>query len=809
MIERRFVELIANEISVKFEQVSKAIELFNSGATIPFVARYRKDTTGNLDEVQLEQVHDRNNYFVSFQNRRKSILENIDKQGKLTDELKQQIEVCSDKVTMEDLYRPFKKKQRTKATIAREQGLEPLADFIWKQEPSDTTIEDFALTFVNTIKGIEKPEKAIEGARFIVAERIAEDAGLRETVRGHMLKTGKLVAHSTKNVEGKSTKYESYYDYSEPLSKVPSHRFLAVTRGNKAGYLRAELAMDDSKLLPILLAYFIKDYESEFAPHIKHAFIDAYRRLLLPSIENEVFDICREQAGSEAIRVFRENARNLLMSSPAGGRVIMGVDPALRTGCKLAVVDATGAFLENAVIFPNPPHNKVEEAEELLKGLIEKYNVEAIAIGNGTGSRETSKFINSVIGKLSESKIFSVLVNEAGASIYSASKIAREELPDLDVTVRGAVSIARRLQDPLAEFVKIDPRHVGVGQYQHDVNQKQLREGLTMTVVSCVNTVGVDLNTASLSLLKYISGIQANTSENIIAYRTEKGGFTSRDQLKEVPGIGPKVFEQSAGFLRINGAENPLDSTAVHPEAYSTVEEMAKNAEMTVRDLIGNKEALKNIELLKFESVNIGEYTLKDISAELFRPGRDPRSEFKVPKFLEGVESLDDVTEGMEMEGVVTNVTDFGAFIDVGVEQDGLVHLSELATQYIHDPREIVKVGDIVKVKVLKIDRETSRISLSMKALVPARNRRKKSRHSSSSSKEKQAKDESRGRKTDPRKSGSASEQKNKKKRNTRKPARSSKGRNKAVEHIEHEERLNTSLADQLAGLRDKFEVTS
>lgn len=719
MIDERYLRLIADEVGVQVHQTAKAIELLSGGATIPFIARYRKDVTGGLREDQLERIEKRNEYFVSLTARRAFVLETIVKQGKLTEELRVAIDTCVDKVQLEDLYLPFKKARRTKATVAREKGLTPLAEYIWNQEPGAQSLEAFAANFARPEKAVPSAEDALEGARHIIAEWISVDREARERLRGSMLNAGAIAAYPTKNCEGKHTKYEAYYEFKEPVEKIPSHRFLAVHRGAKEGYLRMELAVDDAALKAELVARYVKVPDSPFAVQIGMAIEDAYDRLLRPAIENEVIGIVRDRADDEAIRVFRENAQNLLLSAPAGALRVIGVDPGMRTGCKLAVVDSTGEFLESATVYPTPPQNDIENAEKVLLALLEKYQAKAVAIGNGTGSRETARFVKQALGKVSECGAFLVLVNEAGASVYSASKFAREEFPDLDVTVRGAISIARRLQDPLAELVKIEPRHIGVGQYQHDVNQKSLRDGLQRTVEYCVNQVGVDLNTASVPLLRYISGIQSDTASNIVQFRVQIGGFKNRAQLMDVVGVGPRVFEQCAGFLRVSNGENPLDATGIHPEAYTVVERMAERLGIPVPELIRNSNGLANMDLSSFETEVIGSITLDDIRSELMKPGRDPRTEFRVPKFLEGVDSVQDLEEGMEIEGVVTNVTDFGAFVDIGVHQDGLVHLSELANRFVRDPRDIVKVGEIVQVKVIKVDKQQPRISLSMKALLP------------------------------------------------------------------------------------------
>ncbi len=813
MLESKFIARIAQEISLNEEQVARAIELFDGGATIPFVARYRKDVTGNLDEAQLEAVQERAQYLAALAQRRDSILDTIGKQGKLTEELRAQIDACFDRTRLEDLYLPFKPMRRTKATAAREKGLEPLADFLMTQMLIEGPIEFFAEKYVSPEKAVSSAEEALEGAGYIVAERISTDADVRALVRGRMLDEGLIKAHPTKNAEGKKTKFETYYNFSEPIGKIPSHRLLAVMRGLKEGVLRMELVIDDETMIADILGHYLKETGSPFEKHLKDIVRDAYNRLLRPSIENEVLGIARDRAEAEAIRVFRENAENLLLLAPAGQLTVIGVDPGLRTGCKLAVVDQTGKLLEHATIFPTPPQNDTEGAGKVLVELIDRHGVRAVAIGNGTGSREVSTFIRDVLRRLNRSDLFSVLVNEAGASVYSASKLARAEFPDLDVTVRGAISIARRLQDPLAELVKIDPRHVGVGQYQHDVNQKNLREGLRTTVVSCVNKVGVDLNSASVSLLRYVSGLHANVAENIVEFRSRNGAFRSRTQLMEVEGVGEKVFEQCAGFLRVANGENVLDSTGIHPEAYPVVERIAESLEAKVEQLLRDPKVLAGLDLSQFSNDVIGAQTLADIRHELLKPGRDPRTEFKVPKFLDDVTSVEQLENGMVMEGVVTNVTDFGAFVDIGVHQDGLVHLSELTNRFVDDPRQIVKVGEIVRVKVIKVDKDLPRISLSMKALIPPRKKRsRRPRHGEQPTEVTQAAAAPENRDREPRPAG---EQRDEHARGPR-PRRDRRGqrdRGKATStpqprsgrDASSNQPLNTQLAEQLAALKAKL----
>ncbi|MBI3117739.1 MAG: helix-hairpin-helix domain-containing protein, partial [Candidatus Hydrogenedentes bacterium] len=623
---------------------------------------------------------------------------------------------------------------------------------------------------------------------------------------------------ATKNAAEQKTKFEAYYDYAEPLKKIPSHRFLAVLRGVRMGLLRMDLTIDDDRVLQELVTGFIKVAGSPYDEHIAAATHDAYKRLLRPSIENEVVGLARQAAEEEAIRVFRENARNLLLSAPAGRLVVMGVDPGIRTGCKLAVVDNLGHFIANATIFPMEPQKDEAAAERSVRDLIDQHEVRAVAVGNGTGSREVARFLEGVLKRNYGGRVFLVFVNEAGASVYSASKLARQEFPDLDVTVRGAISIARRLQDPLAELVKIEPRSIGVGQYQHDVNQRRLREGLYKTVEWCVNAVGVDLNSASVELLRYISGIQMGTAQNIVEFRAKNGAFKSRQQLLEVSGIGDRTFEQAAGFLRIPGAENPLDATAIHPEAYPVVERIAEKAGVAVAELIKNPRAFEKINIEEYSSEHIGKFTLDDIRQELMKPGRDPRREFRVPRFVDGVADLAHLQEGTETEGVVTNVTDFGAFVDIGVHQDGLVHLSELANRFVRDPGDVVKVGDIVRVKVMKVDKEMNRISLSMKALKavqahePARVAGDQKPDHARPPRERAAGQERRPtpeRGERPKRSGASSEADHRE-RPPRKREKAGKHHrpgkpDKRPTRQPEPEQFNTILADQLAALREKL----
>lgn len=796
------VSRVADDVSVGKEKVAKAIELLNAGSTIPFIARYRKDATGQLDEVKLEEISERNQYYISMQQRRASILETIRKQEKLTPELEKIILDCWDKTALEDLYLPYKKQRRTKATVAREQGLEPLADFIMRQADGDTDLNTFAATFVNPEKDVADAASALEGARFVIAERLSVDAPVRAYVRDRMLEESRFAAHSTKLSEGKKTKYSTYYEFNEVLKKVVSHRLLAILRGVKEGLLRSEIVLDDESIQVGIGETIIRDASSPFAEQLRLAIEDSYKRLIRPSIENEVIGIARKKADDHAIKVFRDNAYKLLLAAPAGRIPVIGVDPGLRTGCKLAVIDTMGNYLECDTVHLQASEEAQQDARKKLAGLMTKHSAKAIAIGNGTGSREAHAYVKDVIASNeSLNDGFCVLVNEAGASIYSASKIAREEFPELDVTIRGAISIARRLQDPLAELVKIEPRSVGVGQYQHDVNQKILRDGLHRTVVSCVNQVGVDLNTASVPLLRYVSGVQYGTAQHIVARRNEIGGFKNRKQLLDVDGIGPKVFEQCAGFLRINNEENALDSTSIHPESYDVVEAMARALDSESKELIGNRDLLKKLDLEAFSTDAIGTHTLKDIISELRKPNRDPRKKFEVPEFVEGVESVKDLKVDMEVQGVVTNVTDFGAFVDIGVHQDGLVHLSQLANRFVRDPLEVVGVGDIVRVKVIGVDMDMPRISLSIKALLPPPAKKAPRKAQGDSERKPNGKAESRkrperGKGSDKPRSSRPDKGKRGGKRRDKKPA---------AQPVAAPESMNTQLADQLAGLKAQF----
>ncbi len=707
---------LAKILQVPLKGLVAVIELLDEGGTVPFIARYRKEATGNLDEVQIRAIEEKLAYSRELEDRRAMVLKTIEEQGKLTDELRAKIETVLDRNELEDLYLPFRPKRRTKAGIAREKGLEPLALYLWNQEATGTALLDFAPSFISPEKGVENVEQALEGARHIIAEMISETAEIRKALRTMLLAQGIVASRKTADAETKDEqgKFQMYYEFQEPAAKIPSHRMLAIRRGETEGVLYFSIELDKEKPISLIKSKILRA-PGDWTVQLEMAAEDAWKRLLSLSIESEIRMELKQRSDVEAIQVFRSNIENLLLAPPAGQLAVLAVDPGIRTGCKIAVVDQTGRFLEHAVIYPHQPKNDLLGSAKTLKTLIAKHNVRAIAIGNGTASRETDSLIRTFLRDEGLSSVFSITVNESGASIYSASDIAREEFPDLDLTVRGAISIARRLQDPLAELVKIDPKSIGVGQYQHDVDQHQLADALEKTVESCVNRVGVDLNTASWALLRYVSGVSERVAKNIVTYRDENGTFRSRTQLNKVPGVGPKTFEQAAGFLRIRGGDNPLDSTAVHPESYALVEQIAGSMQVTVPDLIQQPQLLEKFDR---KGLQAGTYTLSDILEELKKPGRDPRDKFVAPTFDEGVKEIADLKPGMVLEGMVTNVTKFGAFVDIGVHQDGLVHVSELSSRFIKDPAEAVKAGQIVKVQVMSADAKAKRIALSMKALM-------------------------------------------------------------------------------------------
>ncbi|HEY3308414.1 MAG TPA: Tex family protein [Desulfuromonadaceae bacterium] len=710
---KAIIRYVIEETGLKPFQVENTVELLQEGATVPFIARYRKERTGELDEVQIRLIEERFSYFNELEERKTTILKSIEEQGKLTPELKLRIESSRQKTEIEDLYLPYKPKRRTKATIARERGLEPLADLIAAQELISGTPEEEALAFVAPDRDVPDAATALEGAGHILAERLSDDADARAMVRRLTWEQGLINSRVATAMKGQVTKFEMYYDYQEALKSVPSHRMLAMRRGEKEEVLLLSVIAPVEEIRAGLKFRLITG-ESVFRPLLEGVAEDAYKRLLATSIEVELRLEAKSLADETAIKVFAQNLRNLLLAPPAGGKRVMGIDPGLRTGSKLAAVDETGRFLEHVTIYPHTGASRVPEARQALLRLIDNHNIEMIAIGNGTAGREMELFAKETLAEAGK-HLPLVMVSEAGASVYSASEIAREEFPNLDLTVRGAISIARRLQDPLAELVKVDPKSIGVGQYQHDVNQSTLKKALDDLVESCVNYVGVDLNTASWALLSYVSGVGPALAKAIAKYRDEQGAFPSRKALLKVPRFGAKAFEQSAGFLRIRGAKNPLDNTAVHPERYPLVEAMAHDLGVTLAQLASDPGFSSRIDLKRYVTEEVGLPTLRDILDELKKPGRDPRSQFQTASFRDDIRELSDLKEGMILQGVVTNVTAFGAFVDIGVHQDGLVHISHLANRYVKDPNDAVKVGEVVKVKVLSADPQRKRIALSIK----------------------------------------------------------------------------------------------
>ena len=697
-------------------KVREAAALLDEGNTIPFIARYRKERTGGLDEAALRAIEDSIDGLRELAQRKNTVLKTIDEQGKLDDALRKKILACRDKKVLEEIYLPYKPKRRTRAAIARQRGLEPLSVFLKRQVNPGISREAVLQPYIQPDEEVPDGEAALRGACDILAEEWADDLTVRGVVREAM-KQGMLVSQVRRDWADKPGKFEMYYDHREPLAKVPSHRYLAMRRGEAEEVLRVAIEIEEEPPLRRLTARLVTNPAFIFRRELVETVVDSYRRLLFPSLEAAFLAEMKETADEEAIRVFSQNLRELLLGAPAGQRVVLGIDPGFRTGCKVAVVDATGKFLENSTIYPTAPHNKTEEAGRIVLALIDRHHVELIAIGTGTASRETDAFVASLL-QTSGRKIVKMAVNESGASIYSASDVARAEFPDLDLTVRGAISIARRLQDPLAELVKIDAKSIGVGQYQHDVNQSRLRKGLDREVESCVNLVGVDLNTASVQLLSYVSGIGPKLAEAILQHRNNHGAFTCREELRGVPRLGGKAFQQSAGFLRVRGGTQPLDNSAVHPESYYLVEKMAKALGLPPQSLIGDAAMVKRLDPKQFVDDRTGLPTIEDILREMEKPGRDPRQEFRVPQFAEGVHEIADLREGMILEGVVTNVTRFGAFVDIGVHQDGLIHVSELDRRFIKDPAEVVAVGNIVRVKVLQIDAQRQRIALSRKQAI-------------------------------------------------------------------------------------------
>ncbi len=705
---------LASALNLAQRQVKSTVDLLLDGNTLPFIARYRKEATGGLDETQLRAIEDGLAAAQDLAARKKTILRTIGEQGQLNGELRKQIESCTDRSRLEELYLPFKPKRRTRATIARERGLEPLAKLLLRQERLTGSRNEILKPFIDASKDVPSAEAALRGACDIVAEQWAEDSAARELVR-EQVRRGQLVSKVKRGKRDDSSRFAAYFDASESVRRVPSHRFLAMKRGEGEGELRLSIGIDDEYAVRKLRQRLIRNSECSFRRELTDTIEDCLGRLLRPGAESLVMAELKEAADTEAIKVFGQNLRKLLLAAPAGPQRTIGLDPGFRTGCKLAVVDETGKFLENATIYPTPPKNDEAGAESTLLRLIEKHGVQLVAIGNGTASREADAFVAGVLKRNRLVDITSVMVSESGASIYSASELATEEYPDLDVTVRGAISIAHRLQDPLAELVKLDPRSIGVGQYQHDVNQQQLRKTLEREVLSCVNSVGVDLNRASPALLAYVAGIGPKLARKIVAHRDANGSFTTRASLRDVSGLGAKVFQQAAGFLRVPESSQPLDNSAVHPETYYVVERMAKAVGVPTAKLVGDASRVNSLAAADFVDERIGTMTVTDIMDELRRPGRDPRSEFRTARFKEGVNEPGDLQLGMVLEGVVTNVTKFGAFVDIGVHQDGLVHISELANRFVEDPSEVVSVGDVVRVKVMSVELDRKRIGLSIK----------------------------------------------------------------------------------------------
>ena len=714
-------QIIADELNVKNSQVESAVKLIDEGNTIPFIARYRKEVTGGLSDEDLRTLFDRLNYLRNLETRKEEVRNSIEEQGKLTDEIVKALENAQILAEVEDIYRPYKQKKRTRAIIAKEKGLEPLADVLMNQDKK-ISIEDFAKQFINQEKGVASIEEAIEGAKDIIAENISDNPEYRKEIKKYCYKEGLIATESNAKSEDDENKtYQMYFDFNESIKKIPSHRILAIKKKKKENAIKLKIQKPEENIIDFIERDIIKDKNSEYAEILDDTVKDSFKRLIEPSVEREIRSDLTEKAEEKAIKVFGQNAKQLLMGAPLKGLTVMGFDPAYRTGCKIAVIDETGKLLATTTVYPTEPQNKVEEAKKELKALIKKYHINMIAIGNGTASRESEKFVSDMISEIDD-EVYYAIVSEAGASVYSASKLATEEYPDINVSLRGAISIARRLQDPLAELVKIDPKAIGVGQYQHDVNQKRLAESLTGVVEDAVNNVGVDVNTATPSLLSYVSGINKTIANNIVKYRDENGKILERKELLKVPKLGKVAFEQCAGFIRVFDGKNPLEITAVHPESYEKAEKLLASIGYKKEDL-KDSEKLKDIKVKlsginikkTAEEINVGEMTLKDIIDELSKPGRDPRDEMPKPILRSDVLKFEDLKEGMILNGTVRNVIDFGAFVDIGVKHDGLVHISELSESYVKNPADVVSIGDIVKVKVIKIDNDRQKVSLSMK----------------------------------------------------------------------------------------------
>ncbi len=706
---------LQEELEIRPSQVENTVKLLDEGNTVPFIARYRKEMTGSLDDQIIRRLSERLASLRNLEEKREQVKNAIAEQGSLTDELAAKLEQAETQTEIDDIYRPFRPKRRTRASIAKEKGLEPLAEMLWGQRPP-VPLEEYAAAFLDAEKGVETIEDALQGAKDILAERISDDAELRKLLRGELLKNGSLISQKAKD---EPSVYEMYYDYSEPLKKAAGHRILAMNRGEKEGYLSIKLDGDETAVLQRMERNIIHK-NSQTAEILREVIADSYKRLIAPSLEREIRNDLTEQAEESAIGVFRENLKQLLLQPPISGKIVLALDPAYRTGCKIAVIDATGKPLETTVVYPTPPQNKTAEAERKLLALIEKHGVDLISIGNGTASRESELFVAEMLKK-TKRKVQYIIANEAGASVYSASKLGAEEFPEYDVSLRSAVSIGRRIQDPLAELVKIDPKSIGVGQYQHDMNQKRLGEALGGVVEDCVNSVGVDLNTASPALLSYVAGVNSTVAKNILKYREENGKFSTRKELLKVPKLGPKAYEQCAGFLRLPESTMPLDNTGIHPESYKAAEQLLKVCGFSLEDVVcrrisGLRKKVAAPEKTA-EQIGVGVPTLEDMIKELEKPGRDPRDEAPAPVLRSDVLSMEDLQEGMVLAGTVRNVIDFGVFVDIGVHQDGLVHISQICDRFIKHPLEAVKLGDVVKVKVLSVDLEKKRISLSMKGI--------------------------------------------------------------------------------------------
>lgn len=703
------IQIISQELAISAKLVQATLQLLEEGGTVPFIARYRKEVTGGLDEVQITSIRDRALQLQELDKRKEAVIKSISEQGKLTPELENSIMEAINMAQVEDLYLPYKPKRRTRASMAKEKGLEPLADKIFEQNEVD--IHSLAEEFLSEELGVNSVEEALAGARDIIAEKIAEDSDVRAKVREVFFEQGIFHSRVVPGKEDQALKYKDYFDWKESVKTAPSHRVLAMRRGEKEELLYLDILVEEENILPPL-DYKIVKGSNDSSTQVRMALLDGYKRLIKPSMETEVRVFTRQKADEEAIRVFTGNARQLLLSAPMGQKKVLAIDPGFRTGCKVVCLDAQGNLLENDTIYPHNGAHKLAEAQKLISDLVKKYDIEAIAVGNGTAGRETEDFLR----KMSLKNVQIVMVNESGASIYSASDVAREEFPDYDITVRGAISIGRRLMDPLAELVKIDPKSIGVGQYQHDVDQSKLQTALDDTVRSCVNAVGVELNTASKELLSYVSGLGPSLAKQIVQFRKLHGPFKNREELKRVPRLGEKAFEQAAGFLRIHNGENPLDGSAVHPERYSLIQKMAQDLSCKIEDLLKDESLRKNLKLENYIQEDVGLPTLKDIVSELSKPGRDPRDQFESMQFTEGVNSIEDLKTGMRLPGIVTNITNFGAFVDIGVHQDGLVHLSQMSDSFIQDPNEVVKVQQKVMVTVTEVDIQRNRIALSMKS---------------------------------------------------------------------------------------------